>query len=288
MRTCMPVDGGQLNVKLLLSQVAEGRKALESSLPLLSSADPSLLPFSLPTDFIAVTFGQLHFSIASIPVAAPAVEHTRGTASANALVVEVRRASLLSPASSYVAFKLLDCPDAATITVPNSKEPAFQFERTFDIGDRVPIESLHDKTVDFFIIDDNDPDTSSFLSFATVSLAPLSRGLSITGGFEVFNDNGDRVGSVEVGLRWLHPLSVPLSLQSLPSPPGPLQDVKSEASSTQAQAPDQGLAVAAQPEQSQSSTFSEASLDMHGGDEVLHGTRKKQMYVAKSSSQCLL
>ena len=66
--------------------------------------------------------------------------------------------------SPYVAYKLLEYPDTTTATIANTTDPQFDMSSTFPFDtSSSALHALAEQSVEFYVIDDNDPDSSAFL-----------------------------------------------------------------------------------------------------------------------------
>ena len=109
-------------------------------------------------------FGEIKFSYKLNPNdAASGVELPRQSS----ITLEVERAYIANldhPPSSYVAFKFLDFEESATKTIVNNFEPEFRHVVNFPLPcNTETLAQLSKQMVDFFLIDEQDPDTSAFL-----------------------------------------------------------------------------------------------------------------------------
>eukprot|EP00048_Salpingoeca_helianthica_P010614 m.152482 g.152482 ORF g.152482 m.152482 type:complete len:1155 (-) comp15106_c0_seq9:76-3540(-) len=126
--------------------------------------------------------------------------------------------------SAFVAYRLLDHPDTVTPTVPRCPSPRFHTTSVFPAP--AQLAALEDAVVDFFVFDDDDPDSSSYLSTAAVSLAPLAARQPVRGAFPLRRPDGRTAGAIDLAIEWLDEAGATVAPVFAPSPaaisPAPL------------------------------------------------------------------
>lgn len=116
-------------------------------------------------------FAEVHYTLQ--PYQDPALDSRQAPQAVpeslcNAIVIEIKGCTEIGsseqPPSSYVAYKLLDQADTATSTIQHDCNPVFNHFNSFPFSPTPQLLSLlAQSAIDFFIIDDNDQDTSAFL-----------------------------------------------------------------------------------------------------------------------------
>lgn len=106
--------------------------------------------------------------------------------------------------SPYVAYKVLDFPDHATIILRNTNDPEFNDHKIYSVPVTFQLDQyIRTAKLQMFVFDDTDPELDSYLGVAEVPLLPLAHNSPVAGQFELTRSQGKiAAGVIEVELKW--------------------------------------------------------------------------------------
>ncbi|RUS82637.1 hypothetical protein EGW08_009590 [Elysia chlorotica] len=120
--------------------------------------------------------------------------------------------------SPYVAYKVLDFPDHATIILRNTNDPEFNDHKIYSVPVTFELDQyIRTAKLQMFVFDDTDPELDSYLGVAEVPLLPLAHDSPVTGQFQLTRGQGKIVaGVIEVELKWQYTYLPPKVAKHMP------------------------------------------------------------------------
>ncbi|UJR37682.1 hypothetical protein I4U23_030377 [Adineta vaga] len=105
----------------------------------------------------------------------------------------------------YCIYKFYDFVDHDTITIPSSNNPNFDDRNQYPVQMDADLDRyLKQSQLTIFVFDDRDQKDDRFVARADIPLISLSHDNQIRGTFDMFNDQGERNGTMDVSLKWTH------------------------------------------------------------------------------------
>lgn len=105
--------------------------------------------------------------------------------------------------SPYIVYRFYDFADHDTDIIPNSNQPQWNDRKTCPVPMTEELDTfLRSQSLDIYVLDDVDPEPTSYLGLAKIPLISLAHGKPIKGSFQLNKESGEKNGTVEVLLEW--------------------------------------------------------------------------------------
>ena len=114
-----------------------------------------------------------------------------------------------NPPTAYVHFQFLGNPDKVTAVIPNTNDPTFNERFVFPIiTNDQQLRLLQRSKLQLTVIDikgeELDDKNDGLIGEVFVSLSEIAEGISVMDIFNIKNDEGSKMGEIQLSMRWKH------------------------------------------------------------------------------------